>query len=123
MSQNEKSDIRIREAIRVHGDDCVGLRIGVRAVDIIARELAISEDTRLLKVRVGTKQCLGDAFKALFHLEDNQLEYAEHDDIIHVTNGTGKIELHLTQRKLRDANDVLKASDAELFPVIKKSSN
>ena len=123
MSLNDRLDMRTREAIRIHGDDCVGLRIGIRAVDIVTRELAESEDTKRLKVRLGTKQCLGDAFKALLHLEDNQLEYAERDDIIHVTNGINKIELHLTRKKLRNANDVLNASEAELFPVIKKSSD
>ena len=121
MSRNENSDPRLEEAVRVHGADCVGLRIGVRAVDIVTRELAISEDTKQLKVRLGTKQCLGDAFKALLHLEDNQLEYIDpRDDIIRVRNGIDLIELHLTPRKLREANDVLKASDEELFPVIKK---
>ena len=121
MSRNERADPRIKEVVRVHGADCVGLRIGVRAVDVTTRELAISEDTKRLKVRIGTKQCLGDAFKALLHLEDNQLEYVDpRDDIIRVRNGIDLIELHLTPRKLREANDVLKASDAELFPVIKK---
>jgi len=123
MPRNERLDVRTREAIRIHGDDCVGLRIGIRAVDIVTRELAISEDANRVKVRLGTKQCLGDAFKALLHLKDDQLEYADRDDIIHVTNGINKIELHLTQRKLRDTNDVLKASETELFPVIEKSSN
>jgi len=123
VSLNDRLDMRTREAIRIHGDDCVGLRIGIRAVDIVTRELAESEDTKRLKVRLGTKQCLGDAFKALLHLEDDQIEYAERDDIIHVTNGTSKIELQLTQSKLRETNDVLKASEAELFPVIKKSGN
>jgi hypothetical protein len=121
VSRNENSDPRLEEAIRVHGADCVGLRIGVRAVDIVTRELAISEDTKRLKVRLGTKQCLGDAFKALFHLEDNQLENIDpRDDIIRVRNGIDLIELHLTPRKLREAKDVLKATDEELFPVIKK---
>jgi len=123
VSRNERSDDRIREAIRMHGDDCVGLRIGIRAVDIVVKELAILEDTKRLKVRLGTKQCLGDAFKALLHLESNQVEYADRDDTIHVTNGTSRIELHLTQRKLMDASYVMNASEAELFPVIKKSSN
>ena len=107
----------------MHGDDCVGLRLGIRAVEIVVRELAILEDTKRLNVRLGTKQCLGDAFKALLHLEDNQVEYAERDDTIHVTNGTSRVELHLTQKKLMDANDVMNAFEAELFPVIKKSSN
>ncbi len=120
MSRSESSDW-IREAVRVHGDDCVGLRIGIRAVDIVTRELAILGDTKRLKVKLGTKQCLGDAFKALLHLEDNQLEYVNpRDDIIHVSNGIDQIELHLTPRKLTETNDVQKASDAELFPVIKK---
>jgi len=124
MSRNESSDPRIREAVRVHGADCVGLRIGVRAVDIVTRELAISEDTKRLTVRLGTKQCLGDAFKALLHLEDKQLEYVDpRDDIIRVRNGIDMIELHLTSRKLSEANDVLKASDAELFPVIERLRN
>jgi hypothetical protein len=119
MLRNE--DPRIEEAMRVHGADCVGLRIGVRAVNIVTRELAISEDTKRLQVRLGTKQCLGDAFKALFHLEDNQLEYVDpRDDIIRVRNGIDVIELHLTPRKLRETNDVLRVSDAELFPVIKR---
>ena len=122
MSRNESFDIRIKEAIRVHGDDCVGLRIGARAVDIVTRELALPQVTRCLKVRLGTKQCMADAFKVLLHLEDNQLEFADRDDVIHVTYGTHMIELQLTPRKLRDAIDVLKASDAELFPIIKKSS-
>jgi len=117
-------DPKLEDAIRVHGGDCVGLRIGVRAVNIVARELAISEDTKHVSVRLGTKQCLGDAFKALLHLEDNQLEYVDpRDDIIRVKNGIDQIELHLTPRKLRETNDVQKASDAELFPIIKKLRN
>ena len=124
MSRNKSPDLRIEEAVRVHGADCVGLLIGVRAVDIVTRELAISEDTKRLQVRLGTKQCLGDAFKALLHLEDNQLEYVDpRDDIIRVKNGIDLIELHLTSRKLKETNDVLKASDAELFPVIKRLRN
>jgi len=100
----------------------VGLRIGVRAVDIVSREITISGDSKRLHVRLGTKQCLGDAFKALLHLEDNQLEYVDpRDDIIQVRNGVDLIELHLTARKLREEDDVVKASDTELFPVIKKS--
>ena len=124
MSRNESSDSRIREAVRIHGDDCVGLRIGIRAVDIVTRELAVLKDTKQLKVSLGTKQCLGDAFKALLNLEDHQLEYIEpRDDIIRVRNGIDLIELHLTPRRLREASDVLKASDAELFPIIKKLRN
>ena len=121
MSRNKRPDPRMEEAVRVHGSDCVGLRIGVRAVDIVIRELSISEDTKPLKVTLGTKQCLGDAFKALFHLEDNQIEYVDpRDDVIRVRNGNDLIELHLTPRKLRETNDVLKASDSKLFPVIKR---
>jgi hypothetical protein len=124
VSRNEDSDGKIEQAVRVHGADCVGLRIGVRAVNIVTQELAISEDTKQLKVKLGTKQCLGDAFKALLHLEDNQLEYVDpQDDIIRVRNGIDLIELHLTPRKLVKTNDVLKASDAELFPVIKRLRN
>ena len=124
MSRNDSPDPQIEDAVRVHGADCVGLRIGVRAVDIVTRELAISEDTKRLTVRLGTKQCLGDAFKALLHLEDKQLEYVDpRDDIIRVRNGIDLIELHLTPRKLSEVNDVLKASDAELFPVIKRLRN
>jgi hypothetical protein len=114
----------LKEAIRIHGADCVGLRIGVRAVEIVTRELSISEDTKKLKVRLGTRQCLGDAFKALLHLEDNQLEYVEpRDDTIRVRNGVDIIEMQLTSVKFREAHDVLRASDAELFPVIKKRRN
>jgi hypothetical protein len=124
VQRKESSDPRIEEAVRVHGADCVGLHIGVRAVDIVIRELAISEDTKRLKVRLGTKQCFGDAFKALLRLEDKQLEYVNpRDDIIRVRNGIDLIELHLTPRKLRAANDVLNASDAELFPIIRKLRN
>ena len=121
MSRNENSDPRMKEAVRVHGSDCVGLRIGVRAVDIVTRELAISEDTKRLIVRLGTKQCLGDAFKALLHLEDNQLEYVDpRDDVIRERNGNDLIELHLTPKKVRETNDVRKASDSKLFLVIKR---
>ena len=124
MLRNDNPDPKLEDAIRAHGGDCVGLRIGVRAVNIVARELAISEDTKHVSVRLGTKQCLGDAFKALLHLEDSQLEYVDpHDDIIRVKNGIDLIELHLTSRKLKETNEVLKASDAKLFPVIKRPRN
>ena len=120
MSQNEEAEVE--EAVRVHGADCVGLRIGIRAVKIVTREL-ILEDTKRLKVRLGTKQCLAAAFKALLHLEDNQLEYIDpHDDIIRVTNGFEQIELHLSPTKLMDTNSVLKLSDSELFPLIKRQT-
>jgi len=122
-TSNENSDPRIREAIRIHGDECIGLLIGIRAVDIVTKELAISETERV-KVTLGTKQCLGDAFKALLHLQDNQIVYVEpHDDVIRVVNGTDLIELHLTPSKLREISEVQKATDAELFPLIRKLRN
>ncbi len=121
VSRTENWELQLKEAARHHGGECVGLAIGIRAVDIATRELGISGDTRALRVRVGTKKCLGDAFKVLLRLEKRQLEYTNSsDDLITVRNGTDAVELHLNPKKLMEASQVFEESEENLFPIIKR---
>ena len=121
LSRIEVWEQRLKDAARLHGDKCIGLAIGVRAVDIVERELCITNDTSALQIRVGTKECLADAFKALLGLDKGQVECVKaHDDVIRVKNGTEGIELHLTTRKLAEVSEAFEVSEENLFPIIKK---
>jgi formylmethanofuran dehydrogenase subunit E len=111
---------QFKDAARFHGDECVGLAIGVRAVDIVVRELELSGDTRTLEVKLGTKSCLGDAFVALLRLEKKQVEYMNGKDIIHVKKGAEEIELRLTPKKIREVHDVFDKSEEDLFPTVRR---
>lgn len=80
---------RFKEAAQHHGGKCVGLAIGVRAVELVERELDISDNTSALEVKLGTKKCFGDAFESLLGLEKKQVEYVTpRNDVILVTRGT-----------------------------------
>lgn len=121
MSETKRWEQQFKEAARHHGDECVGLAIGIRALDIVVRELGLSKDVRGLELRFGTKKCLGDAFEALLSLEKGRVEYlSPQTDVIHITNGSGTLELHLTPKKIMEVASVFEKSDEELFPVIKK---
>ncbi len=112
---------QFKEASRHHGGECIGLAIGVRALDAAFKELGISTDTSGLSVRLGTKECLGDAFRSLLKLEDGQIEYVHpRDDTIIVRNGTDGIMLHLTSRKFSELSEVFEASDNDIFPATRK---
>lgn len=112
---------RFKEAAQHHGGKCVGLAIGVRAVDVVERELDISDNTSALEVKLGTKKCLGDAFKSLLGLQKRQVEYVNpRNDVILVTLGTDAIELHLTPTKIMEVANVFEKSDEDLFPVIRR---
>jgi hypothetical protein len=121
LSRNAIWEQRLKEAARLHGDECVGLAIGIRAVDIVERELRITTDRSALQVRVGTKECLADAFKALLGLDKGQVECVKpRDGVIRVKNGIEGIELHLTPNKLRQVSDAFERSEEELFPIIRR---
>jgi formylmethanofuran dehydrogenase subunit E len=112
---------RFKEAAQHHGDKCAGLAIGVRALDVVERELNISKNTSALEVKLGTKKCLGDAFEALLGLEKRQIEYVNpRNDVILVTQGTDAIELHLTPTKIMEVANVFQNSDEDLFPLIRR---
>jgi formylmethanofuran dehydrogenase subunit E len=112
---------RFKEAAQHHGDECVGLAIGVRALDVVERELGISDNTSALEVKLGTKKCLGDAFESLLGLEKRQVEYVTpRNGVILVKQGTDAIELHLTPTKIMEVANVFEKSDEDLFPVIRR---
>jgi hypothetical protein len=112
---------RFKEAAQHHGDKCAGLAIGVRALDVVERELNISDNTSALEVKLGTKKCLGDAFEALLGLEKRQVEYVTpRNGVILVKQGTDAIELHLTPTKIMEVANVFEKSDEDLFPVIRR---
>ena len=122
MSRTERWERQFKEAVRYHGDECVGLAIGVRAVDVVVRELGVSDHPQALEVRMGTKECLGDAFEVLMGLEKGRIEYVSpRTDAILVQRGNDTIELHVTPTKVTKVADVFEKSDEELFPVIRKS--
>jgi len=117
----EKWNLQFKEAALKHGGVCVGLAIGIRAVDIIQREFDVSSDTKSLRIRVGTKECLADAFKILLRVENQQLEYVNpRDNVISVRNGTNAIELHLTSNKITDVSHVFQQPEDTLFPIVRK---
>ena len=112
---------RFKEAAQHHGDKCVGLAIGVRALDVVEHELDISDNTSALEVKLGTKKCLGDAFESLLGLEKRQVEYVTpRNGVILVKQGTDAIELHLTPTKIMEVANVFEKSDEDLFPVIRR---
>jgi hypothetical protein len=121
LSRTQRWEQRFKEAAQYHGDECVGLAIGVRAVDVVERELGTSGNVLALKVKLGTKKCLGDAFESLLGLEKKQVEYVNpRNDVITVKRGTDAIELHLTPTKILEVAEVFEMSDEYLFPVIKR---
>ena len=122
LAETERWERQFKEAVRYHGDECVGLAIGVRAVDVVLRELGVSDHRQVLEVRMGTKECLGDAFEVLMGLEKGRIEYVSpRTDAIFVRAGNDTVELHVTPTKVTKVADVFEKSDKELFPVIKKS--
>ena len=122
MSDNERWMRRFNEAARYHGDECVGLAIGVRAVDIVLRELGDSDPVhQKLKMTLGTKSCLGDAFMALLGLEGRQVDYVNpRTDTILAKNETDVIKLQLTPTKITSVADVFSKSEEDLFPTVRK---
>ena len=121
MSRTQRWERRFKQAAQHHGNNCVGLAIGVRALDVVERELDISDNTAALEVKLGTKKCLGDAFESLLGLEKRQVEYVNpRNDVILVKQGTDAIELHLTPRKIMEVANVFEKSDEDLFPVIRR---
>lgn len=121
MSSTERWERRFKEAAQHHGDECVGLAIGVRALDVVERELGISDNASAFELKLGTKKCLGDAFEALLGLEKRQVEYVSpRNDVIFAKHGTDAIELHITQTKIMTVANVYEKSDEDLFPVIRK---
>jgi hypothetical protein len=121
LSRTQRWERRFKQAAQHHGNNCVGLAIGVRALDVVERELDISDNTAALEVKLGTKKCLGDAFESLLGLEKRQVEYVNpRNDVILVKQGTDAIELHLTPRKIMEVANVFEKSDEDLFPVIRR---
>ena len=123
LFETKRWERQFKEAARYHGDECVGLAFGVRAVALVVEDLGLSGNTRDLELKLGTKKCLGDAFEALLGLEKGQVEYSNtRTDVIHVRRGLDTIELHLTPTKILEAAKVFEKSDEELFPVIRRKS-
>ena len=122
LSDIERWRQRFNEAARYHGDECVGLAIGVRAVDIVLRELGDSDDgQRNLEMTLGTKSCLGDAFEFLLGLERGQVEYLkQRTDTILAKNGSDAVTLQLTPKKITAVADVFSKSEEDLFPMIRR---
>lgn len=121
LSGAQRWERRFKEAAKHHGGECVGLAIGVRALDVVERELGISDNAPTLELKLGTKKCLGDAFKSLLGLEKRQVEYVNpRNDVILVKHGTDAIELHLSPTRILEVTKVFEKSDEDLFPVIKR---
>jgi len=122
LSDTDRWKRQFNEAARYHGDECVGLAIGVRAVDIVSRELGDSDGRlRKLEMKMGTKSCVGDAFEVLLGLEKRQVEYSkQRTDTILATNGADAIKLQLTPTKIIEVADVFSKSEEDLFPMIRR---
>jgi formylmethanofuran dehydrogenase subunit E len=113
-----------KEAAQHHGDECVGLAIGVRALakaNEMIGPLKPSEDVR---VTAGTKNCLTEPFRHLLGIPGTRIEVKPvRDETFAVIHGKDVVTLHVSRRKFETPEDVFNATESDLFPVIERAEH
>ena len=105
-----------RAAAVKHGDECVGIAIGVRAAYIASNVLGTAE-TRP-RMTYGTKGCVADAFRVIF--PDVHPLPRGNDDAIRIENSRRKMTIQLApKRHFRNPSQALNCPDDTLFTSVR----
>lgn len=111
-----------RKAAELHGDQCVGLALGVRAMFLVGDELGLWNGSENVYVHAGTKGCLTEPFRHVLGIPKDRIQIAPvRDETLTIVKGTHSVKLHVTTRKFADADAVLASVDSELFPIMERN--
>jgi len=106
----------LRQASKIHGGNCVGLAVGLRASYLASNILGeLSSGLAIF----GTKRCIADAFSYMYPKLRIEMKKGR-DDLIIVGKEKVKVLIRLAPKKeYRRATQVLDVPDAELFDSVK----
>lgn len=106
----------LRKASKVHGGNCVGLAVGLRASYLVSNILGELSSGQAI---FGTKRCIADAFACVYPKLRIEMK-KRRDDLIIVSKEKVKVEIRLAPKKeYSRAAQVLDVPDAELFDSVK----
>jgi molybdopterin-guanine dinucleotide biosynthesis protein MobB len=114
LRPNELSQLYRKAAVK-HGDECVGLAVGLRGAYLASNMIgAVEAKPRLI---YGTKKCVAEAFSAIFP-GVHSISHG-HDDALRIENSRSKLTIQLApKRHFRNSREVLKCPDEQLFQSI-----
>jgi len=110
-----------KEVAQHHGDECVGLAIGVRALAKANELLGPLKQSEDVRVTAGTKNCLTEPFRYLLGIPGARIEVKPvRDETLAIIRGEDVVKFHVSTRKFETPEDVFNATESELFPVIER---
>ena len=105
-----------RKAAARHGDECVGLAVGLRGAYLASNIIGVTE--KRPKLTYGTKQCVAEAFSAIF--PKVHATPRGKDDTIRIEDAKSKLCIQLTPKKhFKSPAEALSCPDDMLFQSIK----
>jgi formylmethanofuran dehydrogenase subunit E len=112
-----------KEVAQHHGDECVGLAIGVRALAKVNELLGPIRQSEDLSVIAGTKNCLTEPFKHLLGIPGTRIEVKPvRDETLTVIRGEDRVKFHVSKRKFETPEAVFDATESEVFPLIERAT-
>jgi tRNA-Thr(GGU) m(6)t(6)A37 methyltransferase TsaA len=122
LGRQEALEDMLRQAANFHGGSCVGISIGVRTAYFVLNHFGLSLQTKELSCRAQARGCLADAVQSLMQANNKRF--------IRLEPQTGEfwfrylnqeLYLKITPKKFYSVEEVMQASDEEMFATIKET--
>jgi tRNA-Thr(GGU) m(6)t(6)A37 methyltransferase TsaA len=112
----------MKEASNFHGDKCVGVAIGVRMVYKAFEVLKCDPRNRDLKIISSVKACIADGVQGLTGATNKRFRIKDPIDRSLTFEINGRVlRIMISEKKLRQVDEVLSASDNEVFARVEES--
>lgn len=120
LNRKEAFEDMLRQAANFHGGSCVGVSIGVRTAYFVMNHFGINLQAKELSCRAQVRGCLADAVQALMQANNKRflrLEPQTGEFWFRYLNQ--ELYLKITPKKFFTIEEVMQASDEEMFATIK----
>ena len=116
MPLEEVYDDMLRQAANFHGDVCVGVAIGMRAAHLAMRHFECDLQEKSLKITAGVRGCIADAIQGLTQAGNKRFSRPEPlSDSLSFEKDGRCVEMTITPERFASVEDVLSATDEEIF--------
>lgn len=125
MPPEEAITDMLRQATNFHGDRCVGVSLGVRAAYLGMNYFKSNLQDKEIKVTAKVRGCIADALQALCSAGNKRFirqEPIKAGEII-FEKDKDFLKLEITKTKFNEVEEVLSATDEEIFSLISCSDS
>ncbi len=107
-----------------HGNQCVGLALGVRALHLANELLGLQNSPENVSISASTKKCITEPFQHLLGIPRERIHIAPtRHEILTIVKGRDCVNLQLTKHKFPSIGSVFAAADSDIFLLVERKSS